>query len=289
MRKQILKALMIAMTVLAVCTLPMRAEAADSNDRAAFDYKYYADTYPDLKAAYGYNEDALWDHYVQFGQFEARKCYVGDPGGSLHVRKVSDSSDSSASESFDYKYYADTYPDLKAAFGYDQNALWNHYVQFGQKEGRKCSATDTGNTSEDTTAQTNTGASYAEQMLAQINAYRQSNGLGTLQFDEKCMAVSALRVTELPTKWSHTRPNETPFYTAFDELGYTRHAAGENLFWQYNSGGIDTGSVVSTAMEGFKNSPGHNANMLRAEWNYCGFGFLIDGTNAYVTQIFADQ
>lgn len=39
-------------------------------------------------------------------------------------------------ESFDYKAYADTYPDLKAAFGYDATALYNHYVLSGKAEGR---------------------------------------------------------------------------------------------------------------------------------------------------------
>ena len=31
-------------------------------------------------------------------------------------------------ETFDYETYADTYPDLKAAFGYDATALYNHYM-----------------------------------------------------------------------------------------------------------------------------------------------------------------
>lgn len=39
-------------------------------------------------------------------------------------------------ETFDYKAYADTYPDLKAAFGYDAAALYNHYVLIGKAEGR---------------------------------------------------------------------------------------------------------------------------------------------------------
>lgn len=45
----------------------------------------------------------------------------------------------SAAESladFDYQTYADTYPDLKAAFGYDAVALYNHYVTNGKAEGR---------------------------------------------------------------------------------------------------------------------------------------------------------
>lgn len=39
-------------------------------------------------------------------------------------------------ETFDYEAYADTYPDLKAAFGYDAEALYNHYMHWGKAEGR---------------------------------------------------------------------------------------------------------------------------------------------------------
>lgn len=41
---------------------------------------------------------------------------------------------------FDSDYYADTYPDLKQAFGYDFDALLNHYTAYGISEGRKASA-----------------------------------------------------------------------------------------------------------------------------------------------------
>lgn len=39
-------------------------------------------------------------------------------------------------EEFDYTAYADRYPDLKAAFGYDRDALYAHYVNCGIKEKR---------------------------------------------------------------------------------------------------------------------------------------------------------
>ena len=38
---------------------------------------------------------------------------------------------------FDAEYYAETYPDVKAAFGNDEAALYNHYVNFGKAEGRQ--------------------------------------------------------------------------------------------------------------------------------------------------------
>ncbi|MDE7177341.1 MAG: L,D-transpeptidase [Lachnospiraceae bacterium] len=39
-------------------------------------------------------------------------------------------------DEFDYVAYADRYPDLKKAFGYDKEALYEHYVTCGINEGR---------------------------------------------------------------------------------------------------------------------------------------------------------
>ena len=36
-------------------------------------------------------------------------------------------------------YYADKYPDLKKAFGYDSDALYKHYLDYGRSEGRRTS------------------------------------------------------------------------------------------------------------------------------------------------------
>ena len=39
-------------------------------------------------------------------------------------------------DTFDYRAYANVYPDLKAAYGYDAAKLYAHYVNFGRAEGR---------------------------------------------------------------------------------------------------------------------------------------------------------
>lgn len=39
-------------------------------------------------------------------------------------------------ETFDYIGYADRYADLEAAFGYDKDALYDHYITYGINEGR---------------------------------------------------------------------------------------------------------------------------------------------------------
>lgn len=39
-------------------------------------------------------------------------------------------------DTFNYICYADRYPDLMAAFGYDKTALYRHYITYGIREGR---------------------------------------------------------------------------------------------------------------------------------------------------------
>ncbi|MBR5970249.1 MAG: InlB B-repeat-containing protein, partial [Lachnospiraceae bacterium] len=113
-----------------------------------FDSKYYADTYADLKAAFGYDHDALWNHYVMFGKNEKRKVRFV-VGINLFPGMIFNYSDRwqmddvmlrariPDSAYFDTDAYADLYPDLKAAFGYNHELLYRHYLKYGRFEGRK--------------------------------------------------------------------------------------------------------------------------------------------------------
>lgn len=92
-------------------------------DGTVFDAEYYANTYPDVKAAYGNNEKALYNHYVKFGKAEGRKA-------------TATTSNATTKTDFDPVFYANTYPDVKAAFGNDEKALYNHYIKYGKAEGR---------------------------------------------------------------------------------------------------------------------------------------------------------
>ena len=80
-----------------------------------FDAGYYSENYADLKAAYGNDEEELYNHFVQFGIAEGRQAHPA----------------------FDVKYYVNNNSDLKAAFGKDYKKALNHYVTCGYKEGRK--------------------------------------------------------------------------------------------------------------------------------------------------------
>ena len=80
-----------------------------------FDPEYYANRYPDLRAAFGSDSKALWDHFCSFGMMEFRQ----------------------ASDEFDPVYYKAMYPDLQAAYGSDNPMYYFHYVAAGKAEGRK--------------------------------------------------------------------------------------------------------------------------------------------------------
>lgn len=79
-----------------------------------FDPDYYANKYPDLEGAFGYDHAALWNHFITFGMNELRQ----------------------ASAEFNPKVYIDKYEDLRKAYGDNYPLYYWHYCYFGKKEGR---------------------------------------------------------------------------------------------------------------------------------------------------------
>lgn len=104
------QALVLTVAVLVVGGLT--ANAASVGD--IIDTQYYADKYPDLKAAFGYDTQALIQHYLTYGIAEGR-----DAGGLLDVRE-----------------YREKYADLDEAFGDNWDAYVDHFLTYGAFEGR---------------------------------------------------------------------------------------------------------------------------------------------------------
>ena len=124
--KRLVVMLVIFLSTLFTSVIPSSAyEITEKN----FDYVTYADTYPDLKAAFGYDARALFSHYKQYGKAEGRTAFV-NRASFLNANN------------FDAVRYSNDYADLKAAFGNDRRALYNHYVNYGAKEGRLAWSTD---------------------------------------------------------------------------------------------------------------------------------------------------
>lgn len=75
-KKAMAVVLMMSMVIgssLTVCAAPEIMP-----DGAIFDAEYYAQMYPDVVAALGTSADAMYQHYVTFGQYEGRQAYDGE-------------------------------------------------------------------------------------------------------------------------------------------------------------------------------------------------------------------
>jgi len=79
-----------------------------------FNADFYATKYPDLKAAYGNNVNALFEHFKEHGMSEGRQ----------------------GSAEFKVDIYKANYPDLANTFGNDLKSYYLHYMNYGKTEGR---------------------------------------------------------------------------------------------------------------------------------------------------------
>lgn len=88
---------------------------------SVFDATYYANRYPDLMTAFGNDESALLQHFIQFGMSEGRQ----------------------GNSQFDVYSYKNLYPDLRVAFGDNLKSYYLHYISNGKAEGRKATGVNT--------------------------------------------------------------------------------------------------------------------------------------------------
>lgn len=121
-RKQWMMGIMCMFVCTAVVLLqPAETKAASQSGRSAyravFDASYYYSAYPDVAAAFGMDEEALFNHFVNYGVNEGR----------------------SASAEFNPQAYRQRYDDLQQAFGNNMSAYCSHYVNYGRSEGRNAS------------------------------------------------------------------------------------------------------------------------------------------------------
>ncbi len=91
-----------------------RLDVSAAGVRDVFDAEYYANSYADLKAVYGTDAEALFQHYITSGIKEGR----------------------SGSPVFDIVEYRNGYADLQAIFGDNWDAYADHYLTVGKAEGR---------------------------------------------------------------------------------------------------------------------------------------------------------
>jgi hypothetical protein len=115
--KRILLAVICTMVLTMATSIPVCAKE-DGIRKDNFNYVRYADAYPELKAAYGYNRDKLYNDYVKFGKQAGRVACI-NPAEPMRA------------DDFDAARYAAEYPDVAAAIGTDKTALYKHFITYG--------------------------------------------------------------------------------------------------------------------------------------------------------------
>lgn len=141
--------------------------------------------------------------------------------------------------------------------------------------------------------------------LELVNNERSKKGVGALSTNSHLTSCAQTRSAEVVSKWSHTRPDGTQFYTIIDTSQYAYTSAGENLCMtshvgtnSYTSLDAWTGSdaqIYDAACWIFttlKNSPTHYSSMINATFKDTGIGisYILDEASGipyfYVAQLF---
>ena len=113
----------------------------------------------------------------------------------------------------------------------------------------------------------------ATDAMALVNAKRAENGLSELTWSNGLESCAMVRAQEATSKFSHTRPNGTDWYTVNSELMW-----GENLAKGYDS----AQSVVDAWMA----SPTHAANILAGDFTTCSIAIYESNGKLYFAQEF---
>lgn len=115
----------------------------NSGGAEAFDAEYYAQTYPDVVAAFGTDPNLLYQHYILFGKAEGRSATRAGSGTTVAAPTTALITPASAAqgqldtyEHFNYEYYMRANDDVLQAVGINPPALYQHYVEHCQAEGR---------------------------------------------------------------------------------------------------------------------------------------------------------
>lgn len=121
-----------------------------------------------------------------------------------------------------------------------------------------------------------------------INAERTKAGLSTLVADTRLDAIARAHSKDMLSKgyFSHTNKAGCSSSCRVTAAGYSWQATGENI---YTMDGYDL-SAKDTArhmVEGWMNSPGHRANILKGMYTNHGIGLAVSGKTIYATSVFS--
>lgn len=113
--------------------------------KSEFNVAIYKNNYGDLRTAFGDDLPAYYRHYCIWGKNEGRTgdTDITKPGNSDKITKsgITFINGRDYADVYDYIYYINNYLDLKNAFGKDDIAALNHFINYGMSEGRIAKST----------------------------------------------------------------------------------------------------------------------------------------------------
>ena len=127
---------------------------------------------------------------------------------------------------------------------------------------------------------------YENAEAALINEYRVASGLNAMAYEPTLTYIAKLRSQDLMDRnyFSHYTPEGTTVFNLFKANGIKYKIGGENLG---QAAPAKIGSPEAF-LDAWKNSPAHNANMLRNGYNYIGVGMVDNGDRIVVTTVFTN-
>lgn len=121
---------------------------------------------------------------------------------------------------------------------------------------------------------------FADEVLKLVNAERAKVGAPKLRINAGLAKASNKRAVELYTKFSHTRPNGSQWYTVLKEYSVSYSSCAENIAYNY-----DTPKEV---VAGWMKSSGHKKNILNPKYTKIGIGYYKNGDRVYWVQLFSN-
>ena len=120
--------------------------------------------------------------------------------------------------------------------------------------------------------------SYADDVAALVNEYRQQQGIEPLKVIPLLQENAQTRAVEISEEFSHTRPDGTMCFTAISSsLSY--YACAENIAYGETT-------QPEAVIKQWKKSDGHNKNMLNSEYTHIGVGVYESNYTVYWVQVF---
>ena len=113
-----------------------------------------------------------------------------------------------------------------------------------------------------------------QEMFRRINEHRARHGLNRLDYSRSLQRAADAYARRLSEEafFSHTSPDGLGPGDRAMEAGFCDTYVGENIAY-----GLNRMRTAGKAMDAFIGSPDHNTNLLTADWDYVGLGYLHVG------------